>query len=269
MSTKQSQIFNSKQEMLNELAERVTQPTNFAQVKYNVGKKKFTSYVSTETLKSSRNFSYENSDYVDNGVVVRLNLPEEKYLYDKISKRFGYETRHGSLQEQLAASHSVTDYRKNVQIPYWIKTGEVIRKSDNKAEVRRIESGSFGKVKISVPDILVETKNGKQLNANIETSSEKIVPRMELGPILQKTIPTKTGYYSKLLGVIPADSELVEKNQSSIGYFGNIYFDKNNLASVRSGWGSDYGVLYAYAYGLLIRGDGGALGVWTDENPKK
>lgn len=274
--------------MLNELAENIIQQTNFAKVNYNVGKKRFTSYASKNPLKSSRNFSGGEHEYIAGypnvGVVVNLNLPEEKYLYEKISKRFGYEIRHGSLQEQLAAAHSVANYRRNVQSSFLLRTGEVIRKLGNRTEVRRIESGGFKKVmmpsipsKKVMPDVFVYS-GGRKLNADIRTFSEnayvKLVPRMKLGPVLQNTALTETGYYPKFSGAIPVDGELIpladekeERYKKSRLYFETIHFDINNLASISSVWKS--WILYAFADCPLDRYSQGALGVWTNENPKK
>lgn len=274
--------------MLNELAENIIQPTNFAKVNYSVGKKRFTSYASKDPLKSSRSFSYGEHSYTDGypnvGVVVKLNLPEEKYLYEKISKRFGYEIRHGSLQEQLAAAHSVANYRRNVQSSYLLRTGEVIRKLGNRTKVRRIESGGFKKVmmpgipaKKVTPDIFVYS-GGRKLNADIRTFSEnayvKLVPRMKLGPVLQNTALTETGYYPKFSGAIPVDGKLIpvdgekeERYKKCRLCFETIHFDIDNLASVSSVW--KFWILHAYARPPLDWDYGGALGVWTNENPKK
>lgn len=262
--------------MLNELAENIIQPTDFTKVNYSVGKKRFTSYVSKNPLKSPREHEYV-SDYPHKGVVFKLNLPEEKYLYEKISKRFGYGIGHGSLQEQLAAAHSVKNYRMNVQSSFLLRTGEVIRKLGNRTEVRRIESGGFKKVMIPsipakkvMPDIFVYS-GGRKLNRDIRTFSEnayaKLVPRMELGPVLQNIALTETGYYPKFSGVIPVDGELEKEDKTNRLFFESIHFDINDLASVSSLW--KFYILYAYAEWPLDRDYGGALAVWTRENPKK
>ncbi len=145
MSTQKSQIFSTKQEMLNALAERALFPKNFARLDYHVGKESFTSYVAEEPLKVSDKFSYQDVDYVrHDGAVVNLNSLEQVYLNSILSKRFGLGIRHGTLREQKEAAHSKdAGYKNKVQIPYWVFTGQVLRNLGETYEVRKAVGTKF------------------------------------------------------------------------------------------------------------------------------
>ena len=275
--TQQAQIFSSKWEMLDALSEALILPERFARVDYKVGRKTLTSYVGTEPLKSSTKFSYRDkagvTKYVnDSGVVVNLFLHEEGYLYGKANKRLGINLRHGSLRETLVAAwlREAEDFKRNVITPYWIKNSEFIRRLVESYDVSRVVDVGFTKEKIKTQsqDLLVKRK-GKLLKT--EGIEEKITlkPTIDVGRPLQTDVPIRSGYYSNFAGVVPITSELGERSAESRGFFGNIYYDQQGLASVRSGWDSDVGVLDADADGPLGRSDGGVLGVFEDENPKK
>lgn len=259
MTTKQTQAYSSKLEMLDALAETLLLPEKFTQVG--------SSYVGTEPVKSSERFSYEGNDYVNNdGVVIRLNLPEQLYLDGKIAEIYGIRARHGSLRENLAGAHSeeAGEYRKNVLAPYWVFTGEVIRRLGEAHDVSKATGVEF--VKAQPGDILLE-RGGRLLET--ENDSERIAPKINLGPVLQNTIPSKSGYYTNFSDIIPVDDELGSRSEESKGYFGGIYFDKQGLSAVRCAWDSDDGVLFVHAGWPLDGLYGGVLGVFEDENPKR
>ena len=273
--TSQKQGVSSKQEMLNALAENTLVPKDFAKVDYKVGNDKFTSYVGTQPIKYSGSLSLKGYDYVNkDGVVVGLNLQEQLYLSRKLSSRIGNEIRFGTLREQLAAAWSKdsSKYLNNVLKPYWVFTGQILRDAGANYEVRKAEKAEFVKQQSKPIDaeLLVEL-DGKILNK--ETESEKIVPKLSLGPLIQK-YPINTivsnGYYSDFQGELPTNKELENnKTKKSLGYFGGIYPNNESLFAVWSDWYSDIGVLFAYADRPLFRGSSGVLGAWTDENPKK
>ncbi len=260
MTMSQKMLYSDKQEMINALAEQIELP-RFTKV----GE----SYVGNQPLKSSRSFSFGGVNFVDKESVVKsLNLYEQLHLNSKLSERTGMKIRHGSLKENLQAFYSkdTKDYKENVLYPYWVFTGEVIRRAGNSYDVSRAIGADFVKISTSKEGVLLE-RDGKPLGA--EGSEEtKLIPKMTLGPTLQTSIPTKSGYYSEFSGAIPTSEDLEDRNSKSKGYFGSIYFE-NNLSAVRSGWGSVDGDLDAGAGAPLFRYGGGVVGAWTDENPKK
>jgi len=275
--TQQVQTLNSKLEMLDALSEVLLLPEKFARVDYNVSDKTLTSYVGKEPLKSSRKFSYRDeagvTEYVnDSGVVLNLFLHEEVYLYGKASKRFGINLRHGSLRETLAAAwlREAEDFKRNVITRYWVKNNEFIRRLGTKYEVSRVVGGGFTKVKVKAqPQDLFVKRKGKLLCPEWIEGKVTLKPTIDLGPPLQTGIPTRSGYYSNFAGAIPITRELGERNAESRGFFDVINYDRQGLASVGSRWDPVDGVLYADAGRPLVRGLGSALGVWSDENPKK
>lgn len=269
MNAQKSQTFSTEQEKLKALADIALHPQDFMRVDYKAGKESFTSYVCREPLKASSDLSYQGRDYVNSsGVIVNLNLPKQVYLNELISKKFGIPVRHGSLREQLAAAHSGdTGYREKVQIPYWVFTGQVLRELGETYEVRNAVGTEFVRqTKPADTEMLVEL-DGKLIQK--EEESEKIVPKLRLGPVLQKNVSIGSGYYPDFSSEVPTSSELGEKNKESKGRFGGVYSSNQGLSAVVSGWYSVDGVLVAYAYVPLLRYDYGVSGVWTDKNPKK
>lgn len=257
MSAGKQSTFSSRQDMLDALVENLVLPEDYARV----GR----AYVGIEPLKCSRrDISFLGVNYVDdNGVVINTDLFDQPYLYKGIFKKFGVRARHGTLKENLRAAHSIIEYKSLLSL-YWVYTGQVIRKFDKKYEVASIVDIDF--VKEKVPAILVE-RNGKNLATE---SSTIVVQKVTLGPVLQTTIPTRSGYYTNFSGAIPIDSELGEYRKKRKGWFGCIYFDDQGLSAVGCYWDSAVGeVLSAFARRPLLESYPGALSVWTDENPKK
>jgi len=271
MTIEQVQSLSSKWEMLDALAESLLLPEKFLQINYIEGEGMLTSYVGAEPLKSSRKFSFQDISYVnDDKAVIGLNYPDQLYLLNKASRRFGLPLRQGSLRETLVAvwSRDAPEYKKNVLTPktnYWVFNREVVRKFGDKYEVSRVIGFDLGEEQQA--DILLE-RNGKLLSPPTQGSQTRN-PKIKLGPILQESIPNKSGYYSEFSRAIPVNSELGPKTSESKGYFGGIYFDKQGLSVVGSAWSSVDGVLGAGAVGPSGRVVNGVLGVWTDENPKK
>ena len=250
------------QQTLDELTEDLMLPTSYSKIDNSYD----SPYVFNGPLKSSKKLFFNGVNYVnDNGVVIRLNLPESLYVLRGASKRFGMKLRHGSLRENLEAAYSnEVAYKQNVLVPFWVYTGEVIRRFNDKFDISRAIGADF--VEVPATNILLK-RRGKTLET--KGSSTNVVPEIKLGSVLQTEIPTKSGYYSKISGVIPMNSELGSRSKESRGYFDEIYFDEQDLSVVRCGWAFFELELVADAGRPLIRIDGGVLGVWTDENPKK
>lgn len=252
---------NSKLELLDELV------NNLVSLDFS----RFTSfnnaYVYPEPLQCTKQLVYLGDEYVDfdTGAIVHLNLPEQLYLYQKIAEKYGVKARHGTMKETLegAWSKETQEYKEKV-LRFWLYNGEVIRRLGKSYDVSRAVGMEYRQVK-SV-DIMCE-REGTLLEAEGVSINE--VPVIKLGQTLQTSIPTISGFYSEFSGVIPVDKELGSRNEKSRGDFGRIYFDKNGLSAVGSLWDSGVDTFATYAYEPMRGVRDAAMGLWTDENPKK
>lgn len=206
-------------------------------------------------------FRVERSDLVttdgtslvrDGDVVHSLTAEEEFALLGILSEKMGFPIRHPYLSEQFEAAYSAgaEEFQRNVQTPYWARTGQLIAVNDG-AYIRRI-------LGIKTPD-------------NI--TGHLIVPDRTLPNGYRATgipIPTKTGFFSSLSGPIPTDNDIVPSrpNRDRLGYWNGNNPDDEGLSAVGVDWNSDGWRLRAGAYRPLDRYSGGVLGMAT-ETPLK
>lgn len=244
----------SSPELVEELAKRAVSPdnTDFSKVG--------SSYVNAYPLRASGGFNANDRDYVNkDGVIVRLNLPEQVMLFYLLSKKYGIQLRHGSLRDQLESAYSPGGqvYKKNVLVPSWVYTGEMIRKTKDGEKIGKVDDVEFLPVGVSGDHAVFKGETPKQ-------TSGLTVVRYNLEPSSQIRVPTGTGYFNQFKGAIPEDDELKrDKGKDGRGYWNGKYFE-NDLSAVGCVWGSDERGLYAYANRPLDRIGGGVLGTWTD-----
>jgi len=224
-------------------------------------------YVYAEPLQCTKQIVYRGDEYADydTGAIVHLNLPEQLYLYQRIADKHGIKARHGTMKETLEAAYSkqTVEFREKV-LRYWLYNGEVIRKLGKTFDVGRALGMEYREVK-SV-DVMCE-REGKLLETEGVLTNR--IPVIKLGQTLQTEIPTRSGFYSEFSGVIPVDRDLGSRNERSRGDFGHIYFDKTGLSAVGSLWDSGVDIFATYAYEPMRGIRDAAMGLWTDENPKK
>ncbi len=224
-------------------------------------------YVYPEPVQCSKQIIYGGDEYVDfdTGVIVHLNLPEQLYLYQRIADKHGIKARHGTMKETLetAWSNETKEFKEKV-LRYWLYNCEVIRKLGKTYDVSRVIGMEYREVK-SV-DAMCE-RDGNLLET--EGVTKNLIPVIKLGQTLQTEIPTISGFYSEFAGVIPVNKELGSRNEKSRGDFGNVYFDKTGLSVVGSLWDDGVDTFATYAYEPMRGVRDAALGLWTDENPKK
>ena len=224
-------------------------------------------YIYPEPLQCTKQIVYRGDEYVDfdTGAIVHLNLVEQLYLYQKIADKHGIKARHGTMKETLetAWSSEAKEFKEKV-LRYWLYNGEVIRKLGKASDISRAVGMEYREVK-SV-DTMCE-RDGKLLET--EGVSTNLIPVIKLGPTLQTEIPTNSGFYSEFSGVIPIDKELGSRNEKSRGDFGHIYFDKTGLSAVGSLWDSGVDTFGTYAYEPMRGIRDAAMGLWSDENPKR
>lgn len=224
-------------------------------------------YVYPEPLQCTRQIVYMGDEYADfdTGAIVHLNLPEQLHLYQRIAEKYGIKARHGTMKETLETAYSeqTIEFKEKV-LRYWLYNGEVIRRLRKTYDVSRAVGMEYRELE-SV-DTMCE-REGKLLESEGVTRTQ--IPVIKLGQILQTEIPTISGFYSEFSGVIPVDKDLGKRDEKSRGDFGRIYFDKNGLSAVGSLWDSGVDTLATYAYEPLRGIRDAALGLWTDENPKR
>jgi len=224
-------------------------------------------YIYPEPLRCSKQIIYRGDEYTDfdTDAIVHVNLPEQLYMYQKIAEKHGIKARHGTMRENLEASYSDTtkEYKEKV-LRFWLYNGYVIRRFNKTYEVSKALAIEYRETR-SV-DIMCE-REGNMLE--IEGVSINHVPAIKLGQSLQTAIPSIEGFYTEFAGVIPVDAELGPRNEKSIGGFGHLYFDKNGLSAVGSFWDPGVGTFSSYAYEPTRGVRDVAVGLWTDENPKK
>jgi hypothetical protein len=224
-------------------------------------------YVYPDALQCTAQIIYRGDEYVDfdTGVIVHLNLPQQLHIYQQISEKHGLKARFGTLKETLAAAWSgeTREFKKKA-LKWWLYNGEVIRKVGKTYEVSRVVGMEYRNVKSA--DTICE-RDGNMLES--EGIVINMVPVLKLGQVLQTSVPTLSGFYSEFAGAIPVDKELGSRNESSRGDFGYIYYDKNGLSAVGSLWDSGVDTFATYAYMPLSAARDAAMGLWTDENPRK
>lgn len=215
-----------------------------------------------EPLKASRRYSLQGrGNVVDvNGVVLNLDLHEQVMLLDLLSKKHGVSLRHGSLKEDFDAAYSPDGqtYKRNVLVPFWIYTGEMISKTSEACGIGLVRSVEY--VPKGIPNDYAVFENVAAQPSGLT------VVRYNLGPVLQKEVPARTGRFNQISGVIPVDSEI--GSETGKGYWNGIT-DKNGLSGVRCSWDSDRRGLLAYADWPVGWHFGGVLGMWTDIVNKK
>lgn len=179
-------------------------------------------------------------EYVNrNGVIVRLNLPQQFMLYQLLSKQHGLQLRHGGLGEQLKAAYSPEgqNYKRNVLGPYWVFTGEMRRQSDNEfGRLVRVEP-----IAKPSPTVVFDDEETSPTNA----SDYKFV--LSRGGV---HIPTRTGNFDRI-------GETKGK-----GYWNGVSPDNQGRSAVGCYWNSGERGLFAVAGRPLYRYYGGALGTW-------
>jgi len=224
-------------------------------------------YIYPEPLRCSKQIIYRGDEYTDfdTDAIVHLNLPEQLHLYQRIADKHGIKPRHGTMKENLEAAWSdITKEYKEKVLRFWLYNGKIIRRFSKTYEVSRALGIEYREVK-SV-DIMCE-REGNLLE--VEGVSINQVPVIKLGQALQTAIPTIEGFYSEFSGAIPVDQELGPRNEKSRGGFGHVYFDKNGLSAVGSFWDPGVGTFSSYAYEPTRGVRDAAVGLWTDENPKR
>lgn len=254
MATQTTIIAQSEQELIQQLAKNLYMP-----------KKSDFSLVGKGTvydlpMRSKRNVSFNNYDYTrDEGVVRGLNLPQQLLLINQLSERFGTQLSHNTLRTNFDASYSPNgqEYKRNVLVPYWVYTGEMIEKSSTGYKICRVNDVEIVTTSdISSDCLVIDGEKEKAL---------KQIRKYKAGPIWQTEIPTKSGYFNDFKGVIPIDSEI---GNGTKGYWNGVYFE-GNLSAVGCYWVSVERGLGADA-GRPLVGDGcGVLGIGTDATLNK
>lgn len=241
----------SRQEMLDSLVEYALLPDKFFMVKRGAPSD---SYVGSSPMKSLKKISCGGIDYVDKlGNIVNLGLADQTYLNKRLSEKFGVNLKYGSLVDHVKASgmESAREYIMSSLVPYSVYTGHVVRKLSAGFEVRKVADAVFSE---SDPN-----------------------PRLVLSDaVLQKTVPSVSGYCSNLSSEVPNDSDFSDEDtirdfsDDGILYFSSIIFDKAGLSSVNVSWGSSVNALFGggsptsqdYHFGTTVP-------VWTDDDMRK
>ncbi len=246
LSTQKDLHVSSTEELLHALVEySELDRLNFSQIGG--------SHVYNVPLKSSRQVSLDNNYVNDRGVVIRLNLPQQLMLLHLLSQKYELQLRHGSLKENLEAAYhpSGEEYKRNVLDPYWVFTGEMIG-----------PDGVYKTLGIEEQQIQPEyqlVSGGRQL---IQLPTD--IPQIKLTDrVVQRELPTKTGYFDRFIGAIPVNREI--KSQIGKGYWTGMFPDEHGWSAVGCYWFSVVWSLVADASWPLSSGNGGALGIWTDE----
>ena len=235
--------------------------SRFIQLEYQDQGELKKSWVYPEPLKASREIGFTNKKEV---IVTldpsyRTSFPEQLILYRKIEEKLGLKIRHADLKEDFQASHSkeTNEYREKVQIPFWIFNRQLIIRTNNNYNVRRVLG-----IRYIDEEIL---KNPEEVPQNMEISDIFI-----LGPILQNDVSKKKGNFDDF-NVVPVRKDIKGFfGGKGKGDWGGISFDKKGLSIARSYWDSISGIFRADAMKPVDnRVIGSVLPIWTDENPKR
>ena len=184
----------------------------------------------------------------DGDVACRLTAEEEFALLGMLSEEMGFPVRHPYFVEQWEAAYSDAgaEFKRNVQTPYWSRTGQLIIVK-NDAYIRRM-------LGVQAPD---------------GATGQLIVPDKALSNgyrITAIAVPTKPGYFNSLSGPIPADNDIMPNrpDEGRVGRWGDSYPDDKGVSAVWCYWLSVDGGLGAYAISPLDWYGGGVLGMATD-----
>lgn len=255
MQLETHEVTGSKLDLIEALSNHLTalDRSRFAQVD--------DSFVYDDVLKASRRFEFDKEMYVrDNGAIVNLDALEQKLLYQKASDKLGIDITYIPLGTIRKAAYEIKEFKDNVLKRYWMNTGEFIFKNNSALEVRELEK--VEPKEVAVLDYMAKDENGNSLGASV--ADKKTILEGTFGRVLQTDAAKHSGRYGTLSGRVPSSNEV---SSEGIDRWGGTHLDRYDIASVGSDWGS--GVLGAVAGRPLDRGDVGALGVWTRENPKK
>ena len=150
---------------------------------------------------------------------------------------------------------------------FFIFTGELGKKRNNVAEVRKVIGTKFvDKLDPSLADqILVDTKDKEISTSQIYRGKKLFQTKYVVGQKLQSGLPMQDGYFENFK-IIPADKDL---KLAGRGYFYQSYFDNEGFSAVQCFWFDKQKVFGVHAYEPLCRSNRISLPIWTDENPKK
>jgi len=207
---------------------------------------------------------------------VGLNFPEQLRLYELVSGSLGVKMRHPLLAENLAAAYdkNTIQYKENVLEPFWTYNGIISMKNDDGSiDVRRATGAKFVDEIISKSTQIIQDSEGRESPIKSDGTQLRIryvcEPPLDQPP-LQTELPTISGYFNDFKGIAPTDADLKRgRAAGSKAYWWGASFDDEGLSAVRSLWVSGGRGLVAFSYWPLVGGSCGALGVWTDEDPKK
>ncbi|MBI2547324.1 MAG: hypothetical protein HYW23_02650 [Candidatus Aenigmarchaeota archaeon] len=182
-------------------------------------------------------------------VVYALTSEEDFGILDLLSTD-DLRLKHVRFAENKAAAYSNEGqpYKQNVLVPWWTRTGQLIRLSNDTAIMKAlalpIDPSASGTGQLI-------TRDRRSLSGY---STKNIV------------IPTKTGFFTTISGDIPVDDDIFEERPDAkeISYWAGNYPDENGISTVGCGWGSGVLGLGAVAGGPLGRYDGGVLGIGAD-----
>ncbi len=199
-----------------------------------------------EPLRSERQVELKDRGSLvrDDGVIMRLNLPEQIMLFGLLDSKYG-PLEHGNLERQLRAAYSDEGqiYKNNVIVRFWVYTGEMGRVTNDGHEFGRVVKTEL---MCKCPSVVFEGDAPEQSN----TEDYKFT--------LNKAgvyVPNKRGLFNQLGEV------------RGRGYWNGVYPDNQGRSVVRCVWDSDEGNyrrqrLVANAYWPLYWGVNGALGAW-------
>jgi hypothetical protein len=64
----------------------------------------------------------------DGKIINNLNFYEQKELLKEVSREWKVNARHLTLEENFKLSRFGNEYRKNVLVPFWVLTGELVKR---------------------------------------------------------------------------------------------------------------------------------------------
>ncbi|TAL46905.1 hypothetical protein EPN87_04110 [archaeon] len=249
--------------MLDILTETLQLPQRFEEVK--ASNSSSVSYVGIEPLKTSADVNFCSLDrfYSAGSDIMDLGLPQQVYLLKGLSQKMGMKFRLGSTQENFAASLSETLYKKNILNNRWVYTGEVVMCVNNNYEVSNIIDVSF--VERNPPTKTVFRRDGKLLETN---EIKEMTADIALGPPLQTLETPLNGYHDGFAGTLPARSDIKHKDKGK-GFFSGYVLGDHESFSISCGKASGRFGFTTHVDGLFAGSNDTAIGVWTDENPRK
>ena len=222
-------VVATQEELLHELARHAYElkPSDFSRAGnvnvYNIP-------VRSDTPVSFNGYAYTREE----GVVRGLNLPQQLMLSQLLSERSGMPLRLLTLRENFDAAYSPEgqSYKSNVLVPFWVYTGEMIRKGldDDNRDIYQVGRAKGAE---SVPAGV--SSNHAVFEGETTQPSGLTVIRYSLGQVQQTELPTETGYFDEFNGAIPVNSEI--KSRIGKGYWNGQHFDNDGLSAVGCLWG--------------------------------